>query len=138
MAKPASAGHCSVRLPVQYFDVTFSVSKPITLLHACALASASQAQAAGDRGATGYWQQAAAGVWACIEAGNQAALDYLQREAGYTRSGYHGRQINGITTGRREDAHQWVIGSFPQHTSRDGDPQLHAPPVHARTLSRST
>ena len=28
-----------------------------------------------------------------FEAGNRAGLEYLQREAGYTRSGYHGRQV---------------------------------------------
>ncbi len=122
-----------VRLPVQYFDVTFSVSKSITLLHASALANAAQAEAAGDRGAAEYWRQAAADVWACIEAGNRAALDYLQREAGYTRSGYHGRQVAGVTSGRWEDAHQFIIGSFPQHTSRDGDPQLH---IHNLVLNR--
>jgi hypothetical protein len=33
-----------VRLPVQYFDVTFSVSNSITLLHASALANALQAE----------------------------------------------------------------------------------------------
>ena len=50
--------------------------------------------------------------------GNAAALDYLQREAGQTRAGYH-------PGGRWEDAREWVIASFRQHTSRDGDPQLH-------------
>ena len=122
-----------VRLPVQYFDVTFSVSKSITLLHASALANAARAEAANDHEATAYWHRAAADVWASIETGNQAALDYLQREAGYTRSGYHGRQVNGVTSGRWEDAHGFVIGSFPQHTSRDGDPQLH---IHNLVLNR--
>jgi hypothetical protein len=122
-----------VRLPVQYFDVTFSVSKSITLLHASALANALQAEQDHDLEAAAYWHQAAADVWACIEAGNQAALEYLQREAGYTRSGYHGRQVNGITSGRWEDAHRFIIGSFPQHTSRDGDPQLH---IHNLVLNR--
>ena len=122
-----------VRLPVQYFDVTFSVSKSITLLHASAMASAVRAEASGDKRAARYWRQAAADVWACIEEGNQAALDYLQREAGYTRSGYHGRQVGGISTGRWEDAHAFIIGSFPQHTSRDGDPQLH---IHNLVLNR--
>ncbi len=121
------------RLPVQYFDVTFSISKSITLLHASAQANALQAEARNDTQAADYWRQAAADVWACIEAGNQAALAYLQREAGYTRSGYHGRQVNGITSGRWEDAHQFIIGSFPQHTSRDGDPQLH---IHNLVLNR--
>jgi flagellar biosynthesis GTPase FlhF len=123
-----------VRMPVQYFDVTFSVSKSITLLHASAMANAARAVADGDQDAAGYWEQAAQDVWACIQAGNQAALDYLQREAGYTRSGYHGRQADGVRTGRWEDAHGFVVGSFAQHTSRDGDPQLH---IHNLVLNRA-
>jgi hypothetical protein len=122
-----------VRTPVQYFDVTFSVSKSITLLHASAMASAVRAAAEGDAEAAAYWQQAAGAVWAAIQAGNKAALEYLQREAGYTRSGYHGRQVAGVNTGRWEDAHGFVVGSFAQHTSRDGDPQLH---VHNLVLNR--
>jgi len=122
-----------VRAPVQYFDATFSVSKSITLLHASAMANAARAAAAGDIDAAGYWEQAAADVWACIEAGNQAALEYLQREAGYTRSGYHGRNAAGVESGRWEDAHGFIVGSFAQHTSRDGDPQLH---VHNLVLNR--
>ena len=81
-----------VRVPVQYFDATFSVSKSITLLHASAMANAAHAATAGDLEAVAYWEQAAADVWACVQAGNRAGLEYLQREAGYTRSGYHGRQ----------------------------------------------
>ena len=122
-----------VRMPVQYFDLTFSVSKSITLLHASAMANAAKAAAEGDQEAAAYWDQAAQDVWACIQAGNQAALDYLQREAGYTRSGYHGRQADGVRAGRWEDAHGFVIGSFAQHTSRDGDPQLH---IHNLVLNR--
>ena len=122
-----------VRTPVQYFDVTFSVSKSITLLHASAMANAAMAGAAGDLEAVAYWEQAAGDVWACAEAGNRAALEYLQSEAGYTRSGYHGRQPGGARTGRWEDAHGFVVGSFAQHTSRDGDPQLH---IHNLILNR--
>jgi flagellar biosynthesis GTPase FlhF len=122
-----------VRMPVQYFDVTFSVSKSITLLHASAMANAAKAATEGDQDASAYWELAAQDVWACIQAGNQAALEYLQREAGYTRSGYHGRQADGVRTGRWEDAHGFVVGSFAQHTSRDGDPQLH---IHNLVLNR--
>ena len=44
-------------------------------------------------------------------AGNQAMLDYLQREAGYSRAGYHSKG-----SGRFVDAHEWVIASFaPAH-----------------------
>ena len=63
-----------------------------------------------------------------IMAGNQAMLDYLQREAGYSRAGYHSKG-----SGRFVDAHEWVIASFAQHTSRDNDPQLH---VHNAILNR--
>jgi hypothetical protein len=59
---------------------------------------------------------------------NQAMLEYLQREAGYSRAGYHSKG-----SGRFVDAHQWVIASFAQHTSRDNDPQLH---VHNAILNR--
>ena len=122
-----------VRAPVQYFDVTFSVSKSITLLHASAMANAAKAAAVGDLEAVAYWEQAAADVWACIQAGNRAALEYLQAEAGYTRSGYHGRQAGEARAGRWEDAHGFIVGSFAQHTSRDGDPQLH---IHNLVLNR--
>ena len=122
-----------VRAPVQYFDATFSVSKSITLLHASAMANAARAAAEGDAEVAGYWEQAASDVWACIQAGNRAGLEYLQREAGYTRSGYHGRLASGQGAGRWEDAHGFVIGSFAQHTSRDGDPQLH---IHNLILNR--
>jgi TrwC relaxase/AAA domain len=122
-----------VRTSVQYFDATFSVSKSVTLLHASALVNAAQAADEGDTEAAAYWGQAADAVWAAIQAGNTAALDYLQREAGYTRSGYHGRQVDGVSTGRWEDAHGFIVGSFAQHTSRDGDPQLH---IHNLILNR--
>src|SRR6185437_16512407 len=101
----------------------FSVSKSITLLHASAMTNAIRAAGDGVLAAVAYWEEAAAAVWACIEAGNQAALAYLQREAGYTRSGYHGRDADGHRIGRWEDAHGFIVGSFAQHTSRDGDPQ---------------
>ena len=132
-AELMTEARAQVRSPVQYFDVTFSVSKSITLLHASALANAAKAADAGDHVAVRYWEQAASTVWAAIQAGNAAALEYLQREAGYTRSGYHGRMPAGVSTGRWEDAHGFIIGSFAQHTSRDGDPQLH---IHNLILNR--
>ena len=115
-----------VRTPDLYFDATFSVSKSITLLHASALANAAAAASAATGGGPSTGSRSPTDIWARIMAGNRAALDYLQREAGHTRSGYH-------PGGRWEDAHEWVIASFRQHTSRDGDPQLH---VHNLILNR--
>ena len=107
-----------VRNPDMYWDATFSVSKSISLFHASALANAAAAARSGDQSAAKRWTGVAAEIWDSIMEGNAAALDYLQREAGQTRAGYH-------PGGRWEDAREWVIASFRQHTSRDGDPQLH-------------
>ena len=106
------------RTPDLYWDATFSVSKSISLFHASALANAAAAAHQGDLESVQAWEEVADGIWDAIMEGNAAALDYLQREAGQTRAGYH-------PGGRWEDAREWVIASFRQHTSRDGDPQLH-------------
>jgi AAA domain/TrwC relaxase len=67
--------------------------------------------------------------------GNRAALEFLQDEAGMTRTGYHrgSGTESGAELGKWEHARSWVIGSFRQHTSRDGDPQLH---VHNLVLNK--
>jgi hypothetical protein len=46
-------------------------------------------------------------------------------EAAFVRTGHHGRRIDGLEVGRFEDAHNIPVAIFPQHTSRNGDPQLH-------------
>jgi TrwC relaxase len=87
-----------------------------------------------DTGASHHERQAA-GVWDAIMEGNAAALEYLQDEAGLTRTGYHrGTGAESMAElGKWEHARNWVIGSFRQHTSRTGDPQLH---VHNLVLAK--
>ena len=116
------------RAAVYFFDATFSVPKSVSLLHASLQVRAEQAGQAGRAAEAEQWKARAQTVWDAIMAGNQAMLDYLQREAGYSRAGYHSKN-----SGRFVDAHQWVIASFAQHTSRDNDPQLH---VHNAILNR--
>ena len=116
------------RAAVYFFDATFSVPKSVSLLHASLQVRAQQAREAGQADEAGEWAGRAQVVWDAIMAGNQAMLEYLQREAGYSRAGYHGQ-----CSGRFADAHEWVIASFAQHTSRDHDPQLH---VHNAILNR--
>jgi len=120
-----------VRTPDLYWDATFSVSKSISLFHASALANAAAAAQHGDLEAAQEWEQVADGIWDAIMEGNAAALDYLQQEAGQTRAGYH-------PGGRWEDAQEWVIASFRQHTSRDGDPQLHVHNLILHKVRRET
>ena len=101
---------------------------PARRLHASLQVRAQQARHAGRAGEAEEWSARAQRVWDAVMAGNQAMLEYLQREAGYSRAGYH---VKG--SGRFADAHEWVIASFAQHTSRDNDPQLH---VHNAILNR--
>jgi conjugative relaxase-like TrwC/TraI family protein len=118
---------------VQYFDTTFSVDKTISLAHASALASAVEAQQAGDQQAAAEWEARAAGIWAEIEQSVRLYVAHMQREAGFVRTGHHGRRIDGLETGRFEDAREIPVAIFPQHTSRNGDPQLH---VHVLWLNK--
>jgi len=102
---------------VTFWDTTFSPDKSITLLRASYSANALAARESGDDAAAGYWQDAAEMVREAERLGNAAMLEYLQDHAGFTRSGY-----NGI---RQDDAHDWIIASWEQSTSRAGDPQDH-------------
>jgi conjugative relaxase-like TrwC/TraI family protein len=118
---------------VQYFDTTFSVDKTISLAHASALASAVEARQAGDFRAAEQWEARAAGIWAEIEKSVRLYIRYMNGEAAYVRTGHHGRRINGVETGRFEDGREIPVAIFPQHTSRNGDPQLH---VHVLWLNK--
>ena len=118
---------------VQYFDTTFSVDKTISLAHASALASAVEARQAGDLRQAAEWEARAAGIWAEIEKSVRLYVRHMQGEAAYVRTGHHGRRIDGVETGRFEDAREIPVAIFPQHTSRNGDPQLH---VHVLWLNK--
>jgi conjugative relaxase-like TrwC/TraI family protein len=63
-------------------------------------------------------------IWQAVRAG----FDYFQREAGYTRTGSHNTQVRGRETGQWHEA-DLAVAHWLQHTSRDGDMQLH---VHSQ------
>jgi hypothetical protein len=135
LAELRTLAKAQVRHAVPFWDITVSVSKSITLFYGGLLAAAEQARQAGDTARAGHLERRAGRVWAAIMEGNRAALEYLQDEAGMTRTGYHrgsGTESR-AELGRWEHARNWVIGSFRQHTSRDGDPQLH---VHNLVLNK--
>jgi len=123
------------RHAVPFWDVTVSVSKSVTLFYGGLLAKAEQERQAGYSADADHYERQAAHVWEAIMVGNAAALEYLQDEAGLTRTGYH-RGTGAETTaglGKWEHARNWIVGSFRQHTSRTGDPQLH---VHNLVLAK--
>jgi hypothetical protein len=63
-------------------------------------------------------------IWQAVHVG----FEYLQREAGYTRTGSHNKRLNGRETGQWHEA-DLAVAHWLQHTSRDGDMQLH---VHSQ------
>ena len=114
----------SVRQSPLYYDVTVSPSKSISVFHASLGENLREAIARGDVKAAAHWRECIDGMDADIMAANNAALAYMQREAGYVRVGAHAARINGEEAGKFLPA-DLAVASWYQHTSRDGDPQLH-------------
>ena len=107
-----------------YFDLTLSLSKSISIFHASLGENARLARQAGDREGDAYWSGLVAEVDAMIWQATWTAFGYFQREAGYTRTGSHHARVNGRETGQWHEA-GLAVAHWLQHTSRDGDMQLH-------------
>jgi hypothetical protein len=119
-----------------YFDLTLSLSKSISIFHASLGENAHLAREAGDQEGDQYWSALVAEVDAMIWQATWAGFTYFQREAGYTRTGHHGTRVNGRETGQWHEA-DLAVAHWLQHTSRDGDMQLH---VHSQIahIARTT
>ena len=72
-------------------------------------------------------------IWQAVHAG----FGYFQREAGYTRTGSHGTRVHGRETGQWHEA-DLAVAHWLQHTSRDGDMQLHVHSQIAHVARTST
>jgi hypothetical protein len=107
-----------------YFDLTVSWSKDISLFHASLGAAVQRARDEGDRQGEALAAELLAEVDAILREANDAALAYLQREAGYVRTGSHVTRVEGKESGQFREA-DLAVASWYQHTSRDGDMQLH-------------
>ena len=111
-----------------FFDLTLSLSKSISIFHASLGENARLARQAGDRDGDAYWSALVGEVDEMIWQAVRAGFGYFQREAGYTRTGSHGRRVHGRETGQWREA-DLAVAHWLQHTSRDGDMQLH---VHSQ------
>jgi hypothetical protein len=111
-----------------YFDLTISFSKSISVFHASLGENARLARLAGDIDGAAYWDGLVAEMDAMIWQSVHAGFEYFQREAGYTRTGSHAHRVHGRETGQWHEA-DLVVAHWLQHTSRDGDMQLH---VHSQ------
>ncbi len=111
-----------------FFDLTLSLSKSISILHASLGENARLARQAGDQQGDQYWTALVAEVDDMIWQAVHAGFGYFQREAGYTRTGSHNTRVHGRETGQWHEA-DLAVAHWLQHTSRDGDMQLH---VHSQ------
>jgi conjugative relaxase-like TrwC/TraI family protein len=111
-----------------FFDLTLSLSKSISIFHASLGENARLAREADDPDGDQYWSGLVAEVDAMIWQAVREGFAYFQREAGYTRTGSHHARVNGRETGQWHEA-DLVVAHWLQHTSRDGDMQLH---VHSQ------
>ncbi len=104
-----------------FYDVTFSHGKSTSLYYAGLLAAGRAEDAAAFK--------------ACHDEAVDAALGWLAAEAGYVRTGHHGKGKDGRpSVGRYIKADRWAVAVFDHLTNRNGEPQLHS---HAAVLSRS-
>jgi conjugative relaxase-like TrwC/TraI family protein len=111
-----------------YFDLTLSLSKSISIFHASLGENARLAREAGHEAGDRYWSALVDEVDAMIWEAVRAGFGYFQREAGYTRTGSHHARVSGQETGQWHEA-DLAVAHWLQHTSRDGDMQLH---VHSQ------
>jgi conjugative relaxase-like TrwC/TraI family protein len=111
-----------------FFDLTLSLSKSISIFHASLGENARLARQAGDPAGDWYWSGLVAEVDQMIWQAVRAGFEYFQREAGYTRTGSHNTRVHGRETGQWQEA-DLAVAHWLQHTSRDGDMQLH---VHSQ------
>src|SRR5689334_18097136 len=111
-----------------FFDLTISLSKSISIFHASLGENVRLARQAGDREGDHYWTALVTEVDDMIWQAVHAGFAYFQREAGYTRTGSHNTRVRGRETGQWHEA-DLAVAHWLQHTSRDGDMQLH---VHSQ------
>ena len=120
-----------------FFDLTISLSKSISIFHASIAENARLARQAGDQDGDQYWSALVTEVDGMIWQAIWAGFSYFQREAGYTRTGSHNTRVHGRETGQWHEA-DLAVAHWLQHTSRDGDMQLHVHSQIAHTAKTAT
>jgi conjugative relaxase-like TrwC/TraI family protein len=120
-----------------FFDLTLSLSKSISIFHASLGENARLAREAGDHEGDQYWSALVTEVDDMIYQAVHAGFGYFQREAGYTRTGSHNTRVHGRETGQWHEA-DLAVAHWLQHTSRDGDMQLHVHSQIAHTARTGT
>jgi conjugative relaxase-like TrwC/TraI family protein len=118
-----------VSAPVSFFDLTYSAPKSVSLSHAGYLAAAERARCNGDIQAAEAYQAKADGIIDALKATALKVTERAEAAACYTRTGHNGVE--------HRDGKGMIAALFVQHTSRDGDPQLHVHGAYLNLVQRA-
>jgi conjugative relaxase-like TrwC/TraI family protein len=116
------------RQSVAFLDATYSPPKSVTVYHTALARSEFEAEQRGDLAEAARYRGLREDVEESLYEAAEEFVEHLYDRAGYARVGRHGSGA-----GRWERSEGWTVAQFLQHTSRDGDPQLH---VHGAILSK--
>ena len=105
---------------VPYYDMPLNEVKSVSVLHASLRVAAKQARDEGDDETADELDTEADGIEADLIESARLAVEQLEAEACYTRTGHHS-----ATTGEWRDGKGLTAALYLHHISRDGDPQLH-------------
>jgi conjugative relaxase-like TrwC/TraI family protein len=114
---------------VPFYDYTFSVPKPVSVLWASLLQASAEAAAEHREADAKRFAERAGQIQRAIRHANDRMMKLAEQRLAYVRTGHHS-----ATSGQWRDADGFIVASFPQHTNRDGDPQLH---VHNAIANRA-
>jgi len=114
-----------------YTDVLVSFDKTISIVHASIWENERRARLAGDEAAAALWRDREARWSEVLQDANVRGLRYLHEQGSFTRTGYHGRRVEGVEPGRWERALPFVT-SWLQGTTRAESPHDHVHNQHAR------
>ncbi len=123
LADVRTAERAKSQSAVPYFDFTVSAAKSVSVLHASLLVAARQAREGGADERARELEDQARAITDALLSSARAAVARVER-ALYVRTGPQGTEYR--------DAAGSVAAAFLQHTSREGDPQLH---VHIAVMN---
>ena len=123
------AERAKVRSQTPFYDMVVSAEKSVSLLQVGYRAAAKRARDEGREHDAERNEAQAEQIEAAITETAGEVVEWLEQHAAYVRTGHHS-----ATSGEWRDADGLAAGAFPQHTNRDGEPNLH---VHLEILNRA-
>ena len=120
------------RTSVPFYDMTFSAPKSVSVLWASLLAASTEAAGEGREADAERLAAEAEQIRGAVRRANDRMIAVLERGEAYIRTGHHSAH-----SGEYRDAGGFIVASFPQHDSRDSDPQLHVHNAIANLAQRA-